>query len=46
MCTSNGCKAGRTRRMISLGQSDSLKTLTQPSVGSQTAQNVYREYAA
>ncbi len=40
MYTSRGCSPGRTRRMISLGQRESLKTVTQPSLGSQTAQQV------
>jgi hypothetical protein len=43
MYTSNGCNAGRARRMISLGHSVSLSTVSQPSEGSQIAQNVYRE---
>jgi hypothetical protein len=42
MCTSNGSTAGRTRRMISLDHKDSLRIVTQPSSGSQMAQNVYR----
>ena len=39
-CMSNGWTAGRSRRMTSLGQSDSLKSVTQPSSGSQMAQKV------
>jgi hypothetical protein len=46
MYTSKRCTAGRTRRMISVGQSLSLSSVTQPSSGSQTEQKVYREYAS